>query len=78
MVFHEARCVGTPIISTDFPSAYEFISDGKDGVITAIDNLDEALYRIMNDREYYNLLKKSCEDYHFNNCSLIKQMEQIL
>lgn len=42
MVFKEAKLLGLPIITTDFPSSYEFVHD-NDGIITSIDNLPESI-----------------------------------
>lgn len=42
MVFKEAHLFGLPIVSTDFPSSYEFIHE-DDGIITSIDNLPKAI-----------------------------------
>lgn len=42
MVFKEAHLFDLPIVSTDFPSSYEFIHEG-DGIITSIEKLPEAI-----------------------------------
>lgn len=42
MVFKEAQLFGLPIVSTDFPSAYEFV-DGGNGIVTTLEKLGEAV-----------------------------------
>lgn len=42
MVFKEAKLFGIPIVTTDFPSSYEFIHEGE-GYITSFDKLSEAI-----------------------------------
>lgn len=46
MVFKEAKALGLPIVTTDFPSSYEFILE-QDGVITSFENLTETLAEVM-------------------------------
>ena len=47
MVFKEAQFFGLPIISTDFPSSYEFIHDDE-GIITSIEELADAIANMIN------------------------------
>mgnify|MGYP002622820529 CR=1 FL=1 len=77
MVFNEARSVGIPVISADFPSAYEFITDGKDGLIASLDKLNEQIERLIIDKKLYMLLKESSMKYHYDNESLLRQMDII-
>ena len=46
MVFKEAKMFGLPIVTTDFPSAYEFIHE-KEGVITTIEELPLAITKVV-------------------------------
>lgn len=50
MVFKEAKLFGLPIVTTDFPSAYEFIHEGE-GVIAPCDNIPMATITIMKQKE---------------------------
>ncbi len=77
MVFNEARCVGLPIVSTDFPSAFEFITSEKDGIISSLEKLDVSLGRLMDDRVLYTALKNSSINYHYDNKALLMQMDEI-
>ena len=43
MVFNEAKCLGTPIVSTNFGSSHEFILSKKDGIIVPRESLFEAI-----------------------------------
>ncbi len=77
MVFNEARCVGIPVVSTDFPSALEFITNGKDGLITPMVKLEEALGRLMDDKELYSNLQKRSVGYQYDNLDLLAKMNQL-
>ncbi len=46
MIFNEAKIIGTPIVSTDFGSSYEFIKEGRDGIISSLDNMHNAIATI--------------------------------
>ena len=78
MVFNEARCVGIPVISTNFPSAFEFITNEKDGLITRLDEIEGALCHLMDDKELYAKLQESSVNYQYDNDDLLKQMNKIL
>ena len=77
MVFNEARCVGIPVVSTDFPSAFEFITNEKDGLITSLDKLDDSLGHLMDDKELYSALQESSANYQYDNSKLLNQMNQL-
>ena len=46
MVFKEARYFGLPIVSTDFPSSFEFVKDGE-GLVSPIEELSDAIIKIL-------------------------------
>ncbi len=46
MAFKEAKLFGLPIVTTDFPSAYEFIHE-KEGVITTFEELTLAITKVI-------------------------------
>lgn len=47
MVFKEAKLFGLPIVTTDFPSAYEFVNE-HEGIISSFDDLSDAIITMMN------------------------------
>ena len=42
MVFKEAKIFGLPIVTTDFPSAYEFVNE-QDGIISSLENMPDSI-----------------------------------
>lgn len=79
MIFNEAKILKLPVVSTDFGSAYEFINDGVDGVITPIDFMPEQISRIIKDNEFYQNLKKAIQlESVISNDEIIKQILNIL
>lgn len=53
MIFNEAKIIGTPIVSTNFGSSYEFIREGRDGIISSLENLHNAIAK-MAQKDIYN------------------------
>lgn len=47
MVVNEAKALGVPVISNDFPSVYESVEDGVDGYITTIDDMSVKIAEFM-------------------------------
>lgn len=49
LAINEAKVLNVPIVSNNFPSASESIVDGKDGIITPIDNMANVIIEMMKD-----------------------------
>ena len=45
--------IGTPVVSTDFPCAFEFIENEKTGLILPIEQIAEGIIRMLNEKELY-------------------------
>lgn len=75
MVFNEAKCLGTPIISTDFGSSHEFILSKKDGVIVPRERMFEAIGNYIQNGRVIHESSKVVED---NNDFIKKQIFKLL
>lgn len=62
MIFNEAKILGTPIVSTNFGSSYEFIKEGRDGIISSLDNLHNAIAKIATKDNYNSYSPKIDEE----------------
>ncbi len=49
MIFNEAKLLNLPIVSTDFPSAFEFIDKGQYGRITNIETMADTIAEIVSE-----------------------------
>ena len=76
-VIIEALILGTPVLSSNFPSIYEYLDDGLYGRIAPIENFPDAIAQLLTDKPLYNRLKSNLKNYSFDNTSLIKQLEAI-
>ena len=77
MVFNESRILGLPVISTDFPSAYEFIDHGRTGMITSISGLADVIQEVMTNASLYDTLKNGALSFDYDNDSLLSLMDSI-
>lgn len=55
----EAKAIGTPIVSTDFASAFEFLEKEKTGLILPIEDVASGIIRILNDKKLYDSVKQN-------------------
>lgn len=78
MIFNEAKVLKLPIVSTDFNSAYEFIEEDVDGVITQLEKIGDVLYDIMSDPEVYNKLKTNVSRKVYDNDAVLSSLDELL
>lgn len=77
-VVNEAKILGTPTISTDFPTIHEFIEDGKTGIISPLSEIPDAIIRMFTERSLYQQIKTSISQFEFDNTELLAQIQSIL
>lgn len=77
-VINEAKILGTPVVSTDFPTVFEYLVDGVDGRIASIENIPNTIVELFTDNNLYIRIKSEISKFHFDNAQLIKNLEVIL
>ena len=75
----EAKILGVPPIVTNFPSAFEQVTDDVDGVIIPLNAYglyDKAIDKIINNKDKYH---KALEDFDYekNNRHIVEQWKQL-
>ncbi len=78
MVFIESNLFGLPIVTTDFPSAYEFVVDSKNGRVMPIENISDAIRELLTDRAKYLRMKEEVSYFIYDNSSLLRKVESVL
>ena len=78
MIFNEAKILHVPIVSADFGSAFEFIEDGKTGIISPIADISNAIMRIFSDEKLRERIKRNISQFEFDNIELIATIKSIL
>ena len=80
MVAIEGLVLGKPIITTNYPSACEVVTDGKNGLICPNDEdgIYDAVNKMISDKKLFSdLSNKACE-YKYDNEKILKQVKEIL
>lgn len=77
-VVNEAKILHTPVVSADYRTIYEYIEDQKSGVISSIENIDEAIFNILLDKSLYNKISDNIANFSFENTELLQKLELVL
>lgn len=78
MIFNESKVLGVPIVSTDFPSAFEFIENGREGYISGIQRIHEPISQLIKDSYLYNTIKGQVKYDETENRTIIKEIKEVL
>jgi glycosyltransferase involved in cell wall biosynthesis len=74
-VINEAKILHIPIVSTNFGSISEFLGDRQTGLISSVDNLDNAIAEIIENKDFYKSIYKNLENFRYDNEIILKTME---
>ncbi len=70
MIFNEAKVLKIPVVSADFGSSYEFISENTDGMIRRIEEIPDAIQTLMEDQKQYQHLASTIRFTGYNEVIL--------
>lgn len=77
-VINEAKILGTPVVSTDFPTVFEYLEDGINGRISPLERVSETINEVLTDKVLYSRIKKEIDGFSFDNALLLEQLAAIL
>lgn len=77
-VINEAKILGTPVVSTNFPTVYEYLENGVNGRIASLENITESIAEMLTDKTLYTDIKENISKFTFDNSRLIEQVEAII
>lgn len=77
-VVNEAKILHTPTVSTDFPTIFEFIENGKTGLISSLDEISSSIFQLLDDNQLFDSIKKNISQFAFDNIELIAQIKEVL
>jgi glycosyltransferase involved in cell wall biosynthesis len=73
----EAKILGVPVVTTNYPCAYESIKQNQEGVITSFNNVEDSLFKmITNIDNSYIAIKDYLLDYHYEKDKLLENLYQ--
>lgn len=76
-VVNEAKILGTPTVSTDYPSIYEFIENGVTGWIGEMCSISELVMKVMTDKEAYGKVLNNIQSFQFDNTEILADIEHL-
>lgn len=77
LVLTEAMILGIPCISSDFPVAFEQISDGENGIILSRSNTDSYKNRIADIIKNKDKYKNALATFSYKNNDILRSWEEI-
>jgi glycosyltransferase involved in cell wall biosynthesis len=77
-VINEAKILSTPTVSTNFDTIYEYLEDGKNGIISSLETIQNSIVDILQNKELYSKIKTEISNFHFDNSLLVKKIEKVL
>ena len=77
MIFNEAKVLNLPVVTTDFGSSYEFISNGENGYINTLQNITYVIASLIDDKSLYDLLKKNISSFEYSNSDILIKLDTL-
>jgi glycosyltransferase involved in cell wall biosynthesis len=77
-VINEAKVLGTPVICTNFGSAKQFVTNGKDGYSVSIENMSKTILKLMSDSSIYNKIKDNLAKFEYDNNEIINLFKNLI
>ena len=74
-VLNEAKIIGTPIVSTNFGSVNEIMTNQIEGIVTPIELIDEAIYNFLSNKTILDKVKENLSYYIYDNRILFNKIE---
>lgn len=76
-VINEAKILHTPVVCTDFDTAYEYIDNYINGVITPIDNIHISILEILLNKNLYKSISDNISNFRFDNKCIMCEIDKI-
>lgn len=74
----EAKILHVPVVSTDFGSAAEFVTEGKGGKIVPLTQLADKLIQLLSNEQQLKTLKQELEGFEFDNQTIVSKIEELV
>lgn len=71
----EAKILGVPVLTTNYPCAYESIDNNKEGLVVGFENVVSAIANLISDNEkIHSSIKEYLSAYHYDKEKLLQQL----
>ena len=76
--FAEARTLGVPVLSVNYPGAEEILGHNNGGLITTRDSISETLENLISDKALYNRLKQQAGAFSYDNQAQLDKLYDLV
>jgi len=71
----EAKILGVPVVTTDYPCAYESIDNKREGIISSFEDVATAIADMINDNSHlYSTIKDNLSPFKYDKDSLLRHL----
>ncbi|PWJ70851.1 glycosyltransferase involved in cell wall biosynthesis [Ruminococcaceae bacterium R-25] len=77
-VINEAKILHTPIVTTDFPSVSEYVSNNDYGFVAAIEDIHSTINNLLSDDSKYRRIKEVCNAFEYDNTSIVSKIVDLI
>ena len=77
-VVNEARVLGVPVVSNNYPSIFEFITDGINGHICSLEEMPQILIKLITHKDLLTTLKQGMKVDRYNNATIVRDICNLL
>lgn len=77
-VINEAKILHTPVVSSNFGSAKEFITDGVDGFVMPIETIADKIEMLIEDKNAYNQIANNISTFEYDNEIIVETLKHLL
>lgn len=77
-VVNEARVLGVPVVSNNYPSIFEFITDGINGHICSLEEMPQILIKLITHEDLLTTLKQGMKVDKYNNATIVRDICNLL
>jgi len=74
----EAKAIGTPVVTADFPSAFEFVEQGETGLILPMEKIADGIFRMLVDKSLYTNIVSNLASIREDVPTTKQQFESLL
>ena len=74
----EARLLGVPVVTVDFPAAKEFVNDGIDVIICSFEQMPDIINSFITDVVFYERRKEALKNFSYDNNTSIDVFNKLL
>lgn len=77
-VINEAKILHTPVVSTNFGSAGEFITNGIEGFVEPLDSIKDRIEMLIHNQSLYYKVKHGLSGFEYNNEGIIQMIINLI